>query len=878
MRVSIRRHRLFLLGLLSAFFGVEALGHANGVAGLNLVFTGRKISERASIQEFLSLRGFRLLYQAKNLPFETWIQPEFQAMKDPLLHSAHYESICGELKRRWNALLAACSANIKPKPAQSSLQHSQSAARPGVESDSCSLLMKLDGVSEVNAGLSTFWAQEYVGLDLANQQWQKLHRQGRTRPIRALAFDSDREQHGESVTDIMLMHTPTGATRRHGLLGPRIPYYDGYIHEYVQVLDEQKSIADVVNISMRLDASFLKSASEYSKLHNSIFVIAAGNSYPEFRPDYLDFEKGIIVGSLGPDGHLSSFSEEHQKVSITAPSDNSIVSRSPHLPFGGTSGAAPVVSAAMILLKSILPKITIDQAKELLQKTALPTWNAFESPPRLNGAGTLNAPKLLEWASNLREKCPNLAAVKDTKSRSATCFRREIDRLQKKNDKTDPVLISEVKSAFGCSIRGPSENLVPTLTDCKKRKEVFDKLRREAYLNVSVGFYWTLLSCVHKSIGFPVNSEFYEKLSVVGWPPRSFNEVQEEIVSRAKSALDAIPAILDKSRAGWIPLEESERKNGRSLLLTTKSLKYRTWASEVMRNEDFSELRSENIDRFFVSARGHESGTHRYEAARQLDFLVEKNPKLAEELFEDFVADRDVTVRVAALRNLQPLASVNYAKALEIAERTLKGGGSADEQSAAAALIPAVAMKDPEQAHDLLTLAASLSVKSETWPSIYKTFQSLSESRPALAKDWIAKQLQEPDRYNYDFSTLMQTIILDFTLKHPELAVEVIELAVSTNDQRAYAAFSALALLRLSHPVLVEQLFVKLGRDGKDVDWIRNRMLISSGGADILLESLSKSSPDVSAKPLVKDSPEVEVVSSAKFGPRLRGEPRPIWK
>ena len=76
----------------------------------------------------------------------------------------------------------------------------------------------------------------------------------------------------------------------------------------------------------------------------SIVVMIAGNYYPEpvYDPAVRSSRNfdAIIVGSLAPDGVISSFSQEHEEVHIVAPSDNSITTSTDEnrtlVNFGGT--------------------------------------------------------------------------------------------------------------------------------------------------------------------------------------------------------------------------------------------------------------------------------------------------------------------------------------------------------------------------------------------------------------------------------------------------------------------------------------------------------------------------------------------------------------
>ena len=135
----------------------------------------------------------------------------------------------------------------------------------------------------------------------------------------------------------------------------------------------------------------------------TIFVTSAGNRAPDpVEAGKRELaEQLIIVGSADPTGYISSFSQTGCAETIRACSDGYIQSVSPKssefFNFGGTSGAAPLVSGALADALSILPDLSLDHAKLLLQKTALA--NSYG-----DAAGLLNYYKLLRVAHRLAER------------------------------------------------------------------------------------------------------------------------------------------------------------------------------------------------------------------------------------------------------------------------------------------------------------------------------------------------------------------------------------------------------------------------------------------------------------------------------------------
>ena len=177
----------------------------------------------------------------------------------------------------------------------------------------------------------------------------------------------------------------------------------------------------------------------------TVAVIAAGNKHPDpIRPEKVkasqDFD-AIIVGSLAPDGKRSWFSNEHEEVHIMAPSDYYLSSAGQdgdRRSFGGTSGAAPLVTGSLAgfeWLSGYHP--TAAESKILLEKTAVPTHHSHDVP-RLNGVGMVNAYKLGMVGKKLKELCGT----------DLYCFKNKIREDSTYNFPEDEGLQEAVEQAF----------------------------------------------------------------------------------------------------------------------------------------------------------------------------------------------------------------------------------------------------------------------------------------------------------------------------------------------------------------------------------------------------------------------------------------------
>lgn len=143
--------------------------------------------------------------------------------------------------------------------------------------------------------------------------------------------------------------------------------------------------ADVINMSMGwplvIDLPIIKNAIQKAMQHNITIVAGAGNDGHGLRVLPCSYEGVICVGATGLEGDIPNFSNYGGQVDIMAPGE-SILSLWPPLltppNFGlkkynvasGTSQAAPFVSAAAAILKSLFPQITNDEIKARLFASA----------------------------------------------------------------------------------------------------------------------------------------------------------------------------------------------------------------------------------------------------------------------------------------------------------------------------------------------------------------------------------------------------------------------------------------------------------------------------------------------------------------------------
>ncbi len=233
----------------------------------------------------------------------------------------------------------------------------------------------------------------------------------------------------------------------------------------------------------------------------SIVVTSAGNNHPHNllgpwkTKASKDFDL-IVVGSLTPEGNRSKFSQQGEEVHIMAPSNYeqvSVDSKGNPRRFGGTSGAAPLVTGSLAgfeWLSGYHP--TAKEAKILLERTAIPTHYSHDKP-RKNGVGMVNAYKL----GMVGEKLKTLCGGEDI-----LCFKRKIRDPELYHFPEDQNLEETVEQAFPeCN-----QTCGGVIESCAHKKLVFKDLRKAVFLNPYNKRLWRYLACIYDSGDFKRNS------------------------------------------------------------------------------------------------------------------------------------------------------------------------------------------------------------------------------------------------------------------------------------------------------------------------------------------------------------------------------------
>ena len=266
------------------------------------------------------------------------------------------------------------------------------------------------------------------------------------------------------------------------------------------------NLPNFVNISMTWGSSMTALEAFKALSPPSVIVTAAGNkARPPDNKKFVDANKvegskqfgAIIVGGVDPYADRSVFSQQSEEIAIMAPGDDSLVTTDENgnpVRFGGTSGSTALVTGALTgfaWLSGYHP--TAEEAKILLEKTAIPLRLSNEEP-QLNGPGMLNAYKLGMVAERLKKLC----------GKDIYCFRNKLQDSTTYEFPRDEGVLELVELAFPeCS----SDKCFEKRESCQDVDQIFERLRKSAYLNPENKEYWRYLSCVYSASGFPDNAK-----------------------------------------------------------------------------------------------------------------------------------------------------------------------------------------------------------------------------------------------------------------------------------------------------------------------------------------------------------------------------------
>jgi hypothetical protein len=297
----------------------------------------------------------------------------------------------------------------------------------------------------------------------------------------------DQKQHGSKVSHLIGGKGSEGIASGAQLTSEQ--FTGNFYDDMDRILKESPS-TKLINASVGVinQSPYNEELSKQLVEKNAIVVLGSGNSFPE--KNTMNGTQGVItVGSLSPRGERSSFSQ--RPADINVPSDSLIVSRSGLRGterFGGTSGAAPMVTGALSRVTAILPDLSAEAAKELMSLTGTST-HANLLNPKLNPP-MLNSYRMEAVARRMLEK-----GIKPTV--------KNVRRL-------DPILldfsseIQDLKSKADLDLKKKP-------ISCEEYRSALISLRKVALLSNENSDY-LMVSEIYKKMGEVANARMYESL------------------------------------------------------------------------------------------------------------------------------------------------------------------------------------------------------------------------------------------------------------------------------------------------------------------------------------------------------------------------------
>jgi hypothetical protein len=380
----------------------------------------------------------------------------------------------------------------------------------------CELLPSTDSPHQ-QKGLTTYWAQEYTGADLARKRIAKEHNKAIVPDNLVEIWDSEKNNHAEHVSNLIMGPNDSSLIQKE----KRFPILNlqktsDYLNNYEKMIKkciDKKNCPQYINNSMDwLGSDIIRN--QISKISKTtVFVTSAGNT-----GNWMDKSKrrasadGIIiaVANLGFTGLAHDNTSFASEVTISAPAGSSITSfnnKNEKIKFSGTSAATPEVTAALSAFTLITGhSLTTSEAKKLLQQTALP-FPFYPDSTRV-GSGILNSFKIIKIAERIKEECQNDPRV--------DCVSQELSKNQiyattQDEGKTLDLLYKAMAIFPECNNKKLQPNV--SETSCEDKRKVFDELREIAFLTPERSELWSAIACISEKNEMEVNAKFYNGLA-----------------------------------------------------------------------------------------------------------------------------------------------------------------------------------------------------------------------------------------------------------------------------------------------------------------------------------------------------------------------------
>ncbi|MDO9182114.1 MAG: S8/S53 family peptidase [Bacteriovorax sp.] len=359
------------------------------------------------------------------------------------------------------------------------------------------------------------WAQEYIGADLVKDEISNTHLS--LIPKIAILDDTfsglpgfplktgEEFEHGTNTANLTFSNSivSSGAVGKIDHLVSMNNDPAGYGKAYEVFLKD--GFPNVINNSMIFwTDDRAQEPLKKIKDQNVTIIVSGGNNYPY---PHLNFKNTpdknfIIVGWIGDEGYYSQESTDGGHIDIVAPSGMnqlSSIKNGTFTRFGGSSGAAPMVSGASSNIVAVLGVSKLEIIKGILTKSSMP----FPVKNNSNGSGTLNSYKAFRVAIKIKEKCLEDASCIQKEALNDSNYQFELASLN-----TAPSIKKILKEIPTCALRKSS---IYQAKSCDLADDL--KVLRKAFFLTQDKAISSLLSCTYESLGFFKNATYYDLYS-----------------------------------------------------------------------------------------------------------------------------------------------------------------------------------------------------------------------------------------------------------------------------------------------------------------------------------------------------------------------------
>lgn len=363
--------------------------------------------------------------------------------------------------------------------------------------------------------LSPFWAQEFIGADLVKSEMRSEVFESVPFAIYDSGFEREQIRVREDVTVDGGMNGRRIVIGHHGtsvasVINGRGMMSVSEVVDYVQLrrvepagfytlafreIEKLERTPRIISNSMGWSAESVLKVAQQADAQGMIWVHASGNDHPKTVAAHEQAAPVISVGSSSPLGLQAGSSQAHGGLDVLAPSDEylaSIDGKGRPVLFGGTSGAAPLISGSIANALAVMPGLERRHIEELLRLTSSPGIHTRWTP--WNRAGHFNGYLFYRVVRRLRDLCGS----------EMTCVEGEMRRAG---------LVVFPRTELSARIRRVcDETRILSLTE-------MNLLRREYLLSKRAGDFARLLECAYRAEGYDGNAEGIQNLRLVTEDP-----------------------------------------------------------------------------------------------------------------------------------------------------------------------------------------------------------------------------------------------------------------------------------------------------------------------------------------------------------------------